>query len=70
MRKWINSAGGRKWLGFLVATAALFFGKLSSEAFIVCFAIFVGGNVAQKALLAKYGAYDPYRDYAVGGTDE
>ncbi len=69
-KNWLWTTGGRKFLGFLIATVALFLGRFESEWWVVAYAIYVGGNVAQKVLMSKNPRPEPYQDYPVGGTDE
>jgi hypothetical protein len=45
-----EAIGGRKFLGLLVATALTWAGRLSSEAWVLVFLIFVLGNLFEKML--------------------
>lgn len=58
--------GGRKFLGFILSTALLWFGKVSDEIWCVAFIAYVGSNVAQKALLSVKGGGIGY----AGQTEE
>lgn len=50
-RLW-TAVGGRKFIGFVLACAFLMAGLISDTIWAVAFSVYVGGNVAQKALLA------------------
>lgn len=58
--------GGGKFLGFVLSTALLWFGKVSDEIWCVAFVAYVGSNVAQKALLSVKGGERRY----VGQSEE
>jgi len=40
--------GGRKFLGFLLATLLCYTGKISGEIWIIAFTVYCGANVSQK----------------------
>ncbi|HEX2954361.1 MAG TPA: hypothetical protein VHR47_10310 [Bacillota bacterium] len=50
IRKLWEAIGGRKFLGLLVATVLAWAGRLTSEAWVLVFFIFVLGNVFEKML--------------------
>lgn len=51
-RLW-RAVGGRKFLGFALASIFLAVGLISDVIWLSAFGIFVGGNVAQKVLLQR-----------------
>lgn len=46
-----TAVGGRKFVGFCAACAFLATGHISEQIWAIAFAVYVGSNVAQKALL-------------------
>lgn len=52
MDKIWDAVGGRKFVGFCVACVFLAAGMISETIWAVAFSVYVGSNVAQKALLA------------------
>ncbi len=63
--------GGRKFLGFIVATVLAWTGRLSGEGWLIAFGIYAGFNVAQKVLLSRHAGptQAPYDYYDYGGSD-
>ncbi|NPV80786.1 MAG: hypothetical protein HPY52_11000 [Firmicutes bacterium] len=59
---WLSKIGSRKFLGFMIATVALFAGKFDPEWWIAAFAIYVGGNVFQKINLVGRDQYNVGED--------
>lgn len=55
MDKLWTTLGGRKFVGFCVACGFLAAGLISETIWAVAFSVYVGSNVAQKALLAHLG---------------
>ena len=45
--------GGRRFLGFIVATVLMWFDKIPADVWALTFVAYVGANVAQKALLGN-----------------
>jgi len=43
-----ETIGGRKFLGFLLATLLVYAGKISDQVWLVAFITYCGANVAQK----------------------
>jgi len=46
-----TAVGGRKFVGFCAACAFLATGHISEQIWAIAFAVYMGSNVAQKALL-------------------
>ena len=46
-KRFLEGLTSRKFLGFVVATALCFFGKLDSNSWVIVFGIFCAANVAE-----------------------
>ncbi len=51
IEKFWRAIGGRKFIGFVLATILCFYGKISGEIWLIAFSIYCSANVVQKAVL-------------------
>lgn len=45
--------GGRKFLGFVLASVFLYLGKISQDIWLIAFSVYCGSNIAQKIFYEK-----------------